>query len=354
MNNVKRHIIKGLCLLLPWILFISCSNDDAPDSGMFAGGASPGQPVSLRIVVGGDMATRSSIPVTDEEETGSIDENHIDIEGGDYCILFFDSENKFLSKFEPGDVTLIPTVTDKQIYNVVGSLADALPSTFKVVVLANWGKDNYPETTEGTTIENVCNTIYAYTWDFVPSADSGKGIPMYGIKTCSDVSFTPNLLSSLGTIDMLRAMAKVEIICEDEDIKITSAKLNCVNSQGYCAPSGMYGQTENVNSVHIPSSISAEEKSKTYNEGTNKAVFYIPEYKNPENKATVDLEFGLSGNDTKQGTIYFKDYTRVEDAPFDIARNYVYRFIVRIKTNLEVEYTVCPWQEYEIEIPPFE
>lgn len=352
MDNVKRHIIRWFSLFLPWALFISCSNDDTPDSGKPAG--SPGQPVSLHIVVGGDMTTRS-IPATDEEVTGSIDENHIDIANGDYCILFFDIDNKFLSKFEPKDITLIPTVSDKRIYAVHGSLAAPLPSNFKVVVLANWGKDNYPETTAGvTTIEDVCSQRYDYEWNFVLSADSGKGIPMYGVKTCSDVSFTPNLLSSLGTIDMLRAIAKVEIICENENLKITSAKLNCVNSGGYCAPSGMYDKTENVSSVHIPTDISAKTQEKTYSGGTVKAVFYIPEYANENNEATIELDIQLSGNDTKQGTIYFKDYTQVGDAPFDIARNYVYRFIVSIKTDFEVKYTVCPWKEYTIEIPPFE
>lgn len=351
MNNVKRHIIRWFCLFLPWILFISCSNDDAPDNGKPAG--SPGQPVSLHIVVGSDMTTRSIPSTTDEDEIGSIDENHIDIANGDYSILFFGIDNKFLSKFEPKDITLIPTVSDKRIYAVHGSLTAPLPSTFKVVVLANWGKDNYPETTAGeTTIEDVCSQAYDYTWGFVPLSDSGKGIPMYGIKTCSDVPFTPNLLSNLGTINMLRAIAKVEIICEDENLKITSAKLNCVNSGGYCAPSGMYDQTENVNSVHIPTDISTNTKEKTYSGGTVKAVFYIPEYANRNDEATVELDIQLSGNDTKQCIIYFKDYGN--DTPFDIARNYVYRYTVWFNTSLEVDYTVCPWQEYTIEIPPFE
>lgn len=359
MNNVKRHIIKWLCLaVLPWTVWTSCGND-APDGDL--GGASAGQPVSLRIVVGSDMATRAVPSPTDEDEIGSVDENHIDIAGGDYCILFFDNENKYLSRFDPDDVTLVPAATDKHIYNVTGSLTAPLPSEFKVVVLANWGKDKYPETTAGkTTIEDVCDTIYTYTWDFVPSADSGKGIPMYGIKTCSGVSFTPNWLSSLGTVDMLRAMAKVEIICEDEDIKITSATLNCVNPRGYCTPSEMYDWTTNVNSVHIPTDINVETKEKTYGGGTDKAVFYIPEYENPDNKATVSLKFQLSEDDnntedndnTKEGTIYFKDYA--QDAPFDIARNYVYRYTVRFKTSLEIDYTVCPWQEYTVKIPLFD
>lgn len=357
MNSVKRHIIKWLCLsVLPWVFFVSCSKDSDFTYNGISGGAASGQPVSLRIVVGNDVATRSlpetNVPTTDEEETGTIDENHIDIEGGDYCILFFDKDNKFLSKFEPGDVTLIPTVTDERVYFVLGSLASSLPPIFKVVVLANWS--NYPNTIVGkTTIEDVCSQIYDYTMDFVPSAYSGKGIPMYGVKTCSGISFTPNLLHDLGTIDMLRAMAKVEIVCEDENIKITSAEFNCINPQGFCAPSGMYDNTENVSSVHIPNiSAGTGNKTKTYENGVNKAVFYIPEYDNKSKDAAIKLTFKLSENDSRDGKIYFKDYT--ENTFFDIARNYVYRFTVRLKTKIEILYTVCPWQNYTIDVPSFE
>lgn len=352
MNNVEQHIIKWLLpVVLSWTVFASCSNN-APDGDL--DGVSSEQPVSMRIVVGGETASRS-IPVTDEEETGSIYENHIDIEHGDYRILFFDDNNKFISKFESGDITLIPAVSDERIYNVLGALTSPLPSTFKVVVLANWGPDNYPEMTPGaTTIDDVCSQIYNYTWGFEPSADSGGGIPMYGIKTCSDnVPFSPDVFYDLGTIDMLRAMAKVEIICEDENGMITSATFNCVNPSGYCAPLEMYGFTENVSSVCIPENINAEVRTAEYKSGEHKVVFYIPEYRNSANRATIGLQFKFSGDETKEGTIYFQDYGN--GTPFDIARNYVYRFIiVRLTTDLQVDYTICPWNEYTVEIPPFD
>lgn len=393
MKIIERNIIRWLCLaVFPLTGMASCGSD-APDRDH--GGIQIGQTVSMRIAVGSDMDTRSGIPVTDDgipetdtEEAGSASENAIDIsdiENGDYRILFFDSDNKFISRFKPAFAAIDPTVSGGRVYNIIGSLSSKLPENFKVVVLANWG--NYPDLIKGeTTIEKVCSETYDYIkygLEFKPFDGENGGIPMYGIKTCTDVSMTPDQLYPLGTIDMLRAMAKVEIICDDENIKIEEATLNCVNSKGYFAPSEMDSITDNnVKSVRIP--VDAKVMTDTVYGEANKVVFYIPEYDNTDGNAFVKLKFrfpelgeeeesgtgngignvsgtaseggGNSSTYEREGSIYFKNYgeDEVVDKPFDIVRNYVYRFRVRFKTTIEVDYTICPWKKYTVDIPSFD
>lgn len=358
MRTIKHIALYPIAILLPIVCMLATACQSSFEEESPAVGASAGQPVSLRIMVGDNITTRAVPIPTDNDEEGSIDENHIDIANNDFRILFFDTENRYISMFDPQNVTIEPVTSNERIYNMYGTLADALPINFKIVVLANWGTDNYPDgsTAGATTLENICESIYDYTAGFEPSADNNRTqvIPMYGVKTCTGISFTPDLLSHLGSIDMLRAMAKVEIVCEDESIAITQATLNCVNSCGYCAPNNMYDKTENVLSLHIPEKAIASSYTKNYTGNANKATFYIPEYQNLDNKANITLSFRTTAEEIRTGTIFFKDYSSNTDKPFDIARNYLYRFTVQFKTSLIIQYTVCPWGRYDINIPSFD
>lgn len=354
-----KHMIRLLTaipIFAAAVLVSSCNGDEGDGPAL---GADAGQPVSLRIAVGREIASRAIPTPTDDDEIGSTDENHIDIANGNFRILFFDTGNKFLSMLEPQDITLEPQTTDERIYNVKGTLNEPLPGDFKIVVLANYGSDNYPKdlTAGQSSISDACKAIYDYPSGFEPNAKSDvpKVIPMYGIKTCTGISFTHDLLSHLGTIDMLRAMAKVEIACADENIVITKAVINCVNSSGYCAPSGMYDNTANVTSLHIPTDATVSEDTKDYGSGAKKIAFYIPEFDNSDSSAKIELTFKTTTTGNRTGTIFIQDYTSDTPTPFDIARNYIYRFTVQLRSSLEVQYTVCPWNENpEILIPDFD
>lgn len=348
MKSTVRHI-AAIALLALALAAPACGNrpDEEPQP---LSGASAGQPVGLRISVG-DIDPTRSFPGATGEEAGSAAENHIDIAHGDFRILFFAMDNTFLSQFEPQSVELGPITANEKLYEMRGELAEPLPADFKIVVLANWGTDNYPENPAAgeTEIGDICTAVYDYAAWFEPAED--RGIPMYGVKTCTGMSFTPDLLAHLGTIDLLRALAKVEIVCEDGTTEITGLTVNCVNSAGYCAPAGMYDRTANVSSLHIPAEASADSFSRTFGEGASAAAFYIPEYKN-SGGASVRLTFRTEDSGTREGTIYFKNYST--DIPFDIVRNYLYRYTVRFGTSLEIRYTLCPWGLYEADIPEFE
>lgn len=171
-------------------------------------------------------------------------------------------------------------------------------------------------------------------------------------------------MTYLGQIDMLRAMAKVEIICDDEHIKITKAELNCANDKGFCAPAGMFENTVNTaSSLHIPiDARPLKAATKEYQDGTDKIVFYLPEYENStgDTPAKVDVTFSVTDPqsnkiDTIERTIYFKEYSSYASQPqYDIVRDYLYRFtVLRFNTGLSIDYTMCPWEKYQINIPDF-
>ena len=250
--------------------------------------------VGTSVQVGFTLTTGevSSRAVPEGEEPGSGYENYIDIEGEDFRILLFDAANKYLTTFEP---TIIRATDDSQYpqtYYVEGELPEAY-SNFKLVVLANWGKDAYPTNLEEgvTTIDKVCTSTYTYNaannTSIIPSAENK--IPMYGVKTCTE-TLRADLLTDLGTVDLLRAMAKIEVKCSEslEDITLTGVTLHHYNTSGMCAPKEIYGNTTDwgvdtgtdcSHGIHLPENVTQGE-SLSFNKVGESYIIYVPEFDN--------------------------------------------------------------------------
>ena len=60
------------------------------------------------------------------------------------------------------------------------------------------------------------------------------------------MTFTPGMLTHLGTVHLLRAMAKVEVSCKTSGWTLEKVELLRYNATGYCAPSGVYSQDDYV------------------------------------------------------------------------------------------------------------
>ena len=216
----------------------------------------------------------------------------------------------------------------------------------KMMVLANCADITLDA---NSTYANVQTLAY-------DGATSPSQIPMWGIQTIN-TPITVGARNELNDIDLLRAMAKVEVIMAAKDYTMENIILNSYNTKGYCAPE----LDESTWAAVRATADLATEGCTNYNttatdedlrvDATNnkKVVFYIPECANSTDnplsmyvnikKGTTDVDANLT-----DANLYFKDYT--DDAPFNIVRNHIYRYtITTVNDGIDLEFTlnVAPW-----------
>ncbi|MCD8206757.1 MAG: hypothetical protein LUD72_02355 [Bacteroidales bacterium] len=346
---------------------------------------------------------------TDGYEDGAVWENYIDINDGDYRIYFFtddkddasatdDSErNTLISEFAPYDIEVVEN-TDYTSYIATGRVDAEVASygDFKIVMLANWGA--YPEVTAGkTTIDDICNAASATFDAFVdgdntalmPSSD--LRIPFFGLREYSDVVWRVGWRTILsGDITLLRAVAKVEIRLENDvqdDVEIAGVTLCGYNAQGYCAPSGVYRQSDYdsgykdwssdfADNLHLVGTdaqgngvndAGAENRRLSFLKtggsaagGTGTWTAYLPEFYNGDDGYSyieVVLGHQLTEDDGWYDTpyiVYFGNYadgvcTAYDNSGdtadrLDVHRNYIYRFNVKY-TMGGLVVSNEPWEE---------
>lgn len=307
----------------------------------------------------GDVSSRA---ITEEEEAGTGRENYIDIANNNFRILLFKTDNTYLTALKVNRIT--QTGNDGTTYYVEGEL-DKAYTDFKLVVLANWGTTYADNWTSETTIADVCKATYSYSSSFNIDNDL---IPMYGVQTYNNVELRANLLTELPTdIDLLRAMAKIEVTCSAEDITLTGATLHHYNTSGHCAPEKVYSDTADDwgwsdndvcnHTVHIPADVSSAD-NLSFTPTDEGYIVYVPEFGNTgvETKSfiSVSLEHADGTEVNLDNTnIYFSEYTDegtlVENTDFDIVRNHWYKYDITHVDDGELifQYRVRLWNVEE-------
>lgn len=281
-------------------------------------------------------------------------ENHIDIAGGDLRVVLFNTDGSFLTEIT--DFTIIPVATyesSKRYYLNGATSADISSGKFKILFLANW-RHRYPAE---WTLENVWNQ--KYTFDGTGKITKEQLIPLYGIKDIAIAGgIKPDVAADLGTLHLLRAMAKIEVIFEDDFWTFKSLQLTNYNTTGFCAPNNVKSETDYVHGnwiqdytpAHIPTDTQKGGSLDFVPVDTTHWVLYVPEYSNttassPEAQIKAVFNEGLS--DTK--TIRF---LQNNNESRDILRNYWYRFTVKKKdetSDIEVEVDVLPYHTIELD-----
>jgi hypothetical protein len=174
---------------------------------------------------------------------------------------------------------------------------------------------------------------------------------MYGVKTYDKIELDPMLSTDLGTINLVRGMAK--IIVRSENSTISDVKLTRCNDAGMSAPYSMYLNTTHTtdNNLNIPyefsdypdAAPSVIENLPFVNTGDQEYTIYIPEYQNigsSRNGTVTPAKITLT-IDNVEREIEFKDYS--DNTPFNLLRNHIYEYIV--ETN-SLKYVVRAWDEY--------
>lgn len=258
------------------------------------------------------------------------------------------------------------TENDQEVsYDFVGRIAAVnLPelntlTAGKLHIIANAG------TTAALDGESVVNLTTNQP------GDNFSAIPMWGVSTVDFSGMNENERFDAGTVELLRALAKVEIIIDNdntgstEDINIisaiNSASVNRCNTGGYVLPAGWNSaaSTRDVTKDPVPireyaspgvpaiSAPSADKKS---------LVFYLPECRNTteDDELCINLNYGMTPAGDKTDNIYFCRYGN-DGKPdraqrYDIRRNYLYRFIVRRNGNeIAVTADVMPYKTVDLD-----
>lgn len=385
MKHRFLHIIICCLLLLPAVLFVSCSRDAEDDSVPSAG--------EMTLGIGFKIPARA---VVDGYEEGEVYENYIDAANGNYRIYFFDAENKLIARFDP-EAFILMAEDDKYVeYSVLGEVPEALAEHndfFKMVVLANWPQYGDANMTTGqTTIAEICNAAWAQ-YDcltdgktsptaialnpFAADPSERKLMPFYGVHEYSNVTFKPGVATILDEpVTLLRAMAKVEVILETDDyfdLSFSSLKINRYNAKGYCAPKDVFKQSDYdhngsynddyVQTLHLMGDANdANEKELSFRKVNRwdedgkryeKWTAYLPEYQNigaDKAYSSIKAMFDIQLADDDPHTIYFANYSggkadNSDGNRLNIERNNIYRFQVTCTGyNFKLLLTVSDWQ----------
>ena len=300
----------------------------------------------------------------DDYVQGNVYENRID--AGGLQVLFYSTDlEKCYGKVE--NISLFKT-NASHIYRFVGDLkvsgvSASAPLACKVMVFAN--------------CPNVTTTTPLATLEYVYNADSFKNestnIPMWGVATFGNNGSTDTSLSlipgeeeDLGTIYLLRSMAKVEVVMSKE----AAAEYDLANvtlqggyhTEGLCLPKNYIGASvttvmdKSTEMFNVTDKLSSESTDLAFKQVTanSQYVLYLPEYAvTADSKIMVSVLYKddeTGPNLNGKNFIYFKKYTdgaTSESAEsFNIVRNHYYQYIIRsVKEDapLNLELTVKPW-----------
>ncbi len=294
-------------------------------------------------------------------DPGSGYENYIDLDT--VQVHLYDLAGNYCGPVIEFTVTPLGESVGGKRYKLTGKTkVDISSGKFKVVVLANW--PGYPE---GYTFSQLWKQ--SFTFDPTEPLSATNTIPLYGVKDVSLPVVDPGITANFGTIHLLRAIAKIEVIIDDpEDFwYIKTLRLNNYNTIGYCAPQVM-SQSEYVkdswNQDYVGRAFVPEEAGRqtdldfkkiadraTSADRRDHYLLYVPEYYNTHSdvpQAQICVEF--ENSTTGERSFTFKN--PVTQNTMDIMRNLWYKITIRKKdenSNVSFEVDVIPYKVCELE-----
>ena len=342
---MRESIKKYILIAVAGLTLVACrSNDDCPSFD---------EPHSVNFVLAVDPpgATRAAWDDGDaSDEIGTGFENRIIPES--LRIEVYSADNEYIGEVE--EMMYWPINDEGTRYQFQGKVPEALLESaanlaegtapnYKFMVFANCDRGD--------------NDTLIYEYDDLDIRDGA--IPMWGVKQVNISNLLNERAQSLGTISLLRAVAKVEIIVDEalSDCVINEASINYHNRQGYVLPAGWQsaesteeldrdGVCRGYRSLHSsPHEFIEVEEGRRF-------ILYVPEY---DNTMFADYEAKVSVNVTYNGTqlnypnaLQFKSYVsgRPTGEVANIVRNTIYRFrITQINSgDLALNYEVADWE----------
>ena len=232
-------------------------------------------------------------------------------------------------------------------YSITGTwenAADKLSKAKKIMVFANCG-------TSIVTPDNIQNLAFT-------SASTTQYIPMWGVTTLTN-ELVVGKSNNLGTIDLLRSLAKVKVKLADgmksRKYSLGAMQLNNYNTSGYTLPL-TYNTVASTAAIRFGNSLHANsswaQSIVLTGDGDESIMLYIPEYDNinaaADRKATISLQLMRDGEEEGNYTLHFCNYTP-EGAPdaastYNIQRNHYYEYTVgRTDDQVKIVLNVKEW-----------
>ena len=232
-------------------------------------------------------------------------------------------------------------------YSITGTwenAADELSKAKKIMVFANCG-------TSIVTPDNIQNLAFA-------SSATTQYIPMWGVTTLTN-ELVVGKSNNLGTIDLLRSLAKVKVKLADgmksRKYSLGAMQLNNYNTSGYTLPL-TYNTVASTAAIRFGNSLHANsswaQSIVMTGDGDESIMLYIPEYDNinaaADRKATISLQLMRDGEEEGNYTLHFCNYTP-EGAPdaastYNIQRNHYYEYTVgRTDDQVKIVLNVKEW-----------
>lgn len=232
-------------------------------------------------------------------------------------------------------------------YSITGTwenAADKLSKAKKIMVFANCG-------TSIVTPGNIQNLAFT-------RASTTQYIPMWGVTTLTN-ELVVGKSNNLGTIDMLRSLAKVKVKLADgmkaRKYSLGALQLNNYNTSGYSLPL-TYNTAASTAAIRFGNSLHANsswaQSIAMTGDGDESIMLYIPEYDNinaaTDRKATISLQLMRDGEEEGNYTLHFCNYTP-EGAPdaastYNIQRNHYYEYTVgRTDDQMKIVLNVKKW-----------
>ena len=232
-------------------------------------------------------------------------------------------------------------------YSITGTwenAADKLSKAKKIMVFANCG-------TSIVTPDNIQNLAFA-------RSATTQYIPMWGVTTLTN-GLVVGKSNNLGTIDLLRSLAKVKVKLADgmksRKYSLGAMQLNNYNTSGYTLPL-TYNTVASTAAIRFGNSLHANsswaQSIAMTGDGDESIMLYIPEYDNinaaTDRKATISLQLMRDGEEEGNYTLHFCNYTP-EGAPdaastYNIQRNHYYEYTVGLTDDqVKIVLNVKEW-----------
>ena len=212
---------------------------------------------------------------------------------------------------------------------------------YKIAVYANMPQSQRQLVTAGGSLSELSDKLKFTRFAYNDVASDTEFIPMWGVKAAS-LELVKDATQDLGTIYVLRAMAKVEVKLSDAlsagGYTLTSMTMKNLNACGYCLPYGAptLTQTEalSLETCFRPDGAATVGNHTVSGYGKSSWVMYVPEYRNVGADAPAVINVGLMHNgvlmelDPETGLIQFKGYDagKPTGAAYNIVRNHNYVF----------------------------
>lgn len=380
-------VLMGVCATL--LLACGSADDDGPDAPQ-----QPLQPADYRISFTIHTADTPPSRAAETDEPGTGRENYIDLAQSTF-LLFTNTASgdggadTYLATLEPESVTPVDGSAYPDTWTVVATISgpDGTPLTleklaegYKVVMFANCSLSGVT-LTDATTLSGLCDAV-VYDYTSISSLDQ-LTIPMYGVlPVASNVNYQTFISNWIGTLYLIRAMAKVEIISKDIELSSVAVNTKRWNGSGYAAPTGYYADTHTwttaaesveTRATHIPTTVATGTETLPFilADDRHSAVVYVPEFSITNDNSGMTLTITLLYQSTEKPsgsnyttekvdgtTVYtiekvFSDFRVGEYVDgvwnnkwFNILRNYYYSYEVSYSEEFTintVNYTVCLW-----------